>query len=204
MKDGYYANYESDNQFSINITATDGSGAATSLSAQINVTDVYEGGGGGFTYLLYGDEEFYSNFEAGQLDADDSLYDTSSNGMGKVGLYEKAKGELTLANKAFATLEDVDLFQIVDSIYSTTLSAGSYNVQVRNTIWDFGNNEFGSVKSFKIVNEFGLNQAALAYNHGDYFNDTLNFTADGMSSYFVELTGDMFDDAQYEITLDIV
>ncbi len=156
-------------------------------------------------YLPYGDEAETGMKDAGELDANDSFIDNSSDGIGKVAVYgDFAKGELTQAQKG-SQLADIDIYQLVDMAYGsdTTLSQGTYELTVSEFDWDISNAEYiGGVSSFRIMKE-GMYTIAEQSNHVNISADTLTFDADGTSNYFVEIIGDGLGDAQYEIDFDL-
>jgi hypothetical protein len=74
---------------------------------------------------------------------------------------------------------------------------------VSNDTWDFSNENYvGNVSNFKIIDSTGSTKASQAF-HSDYSGDTLTFTAVEGLSYYVQVTGISYDDAQYEISFDI-
>ena len=131
------------------------------------------------------------------------MTDVASDGFGKVGLFSMAQGETTNA-KAVSGFADVDLYQMVDDISVTTLTAGSYAVKVSNMTWDFGNADYAAnIASFKVIDHTGLVLGEQT-SHMNFVSDTVNITTSSSSDYFVQVTGTTLADAQYEITFDVI
>ena len=144
--------------------------------------------------------------DAGAKDADDSFNDSSSDGMGRAELTGyPSKGELTQANKAANASADVDIYELVADLSSpeTSLANDEYFVTISSTDWDLVNTSDGGIASFKIWDS-NETEVAAENTYAASTADTLNFNADGSSSYFVEITGDGLGDAQYEIIFDVV
>jgi hypothetical protein len=165
---------------------------------------VTSGSGFSFNYLPTNDEKGW--FEAaGSVDANDYLFDANSDGFGKVSLYTTAKGELTsLQSEVPGIYADWDLYHMVDMTSGYTLTPGNYAVKVSNATWDYLNEDYiGNVSSFKVITHTNSVVGEQAF-HGDYYADTVAFTAYANTDYFVQVEGSLFGDAQYEITLDII
>ena len=110
---------------------------------------------------------------------------------------------MTPDNAASGLLADTDTYQLVDITSGTTLTAGTYDVKVSNDTWDDTNEDYtGNVQNFRIIDSTGTTKASQAF-HLDFVNDTLTFTAVDGLSYYVQVTGMSYDDAQYEISFDI-
>jgi hypothetical protein len=162
------------------------------------------GSGYSYSYLANNDEQSW--FEAaGSLDANDYLNDLHSDGFGKVSLYTTAKGELTNSQSEMPGIyADWDLYHMVDMTSGNTLTPGNYAVKVSNTTWDYLNEDYlGNVSSISVIDHLGFVIGQQAF-HGDYYADTVTFTAYANSDYFVQVEGSLFADAQYEISLDII
>ena len=146
---------------------------------------------------VYGDEKGGDkDFTAGAYDASDDLTSPDSDGIGWILKSVKSFGETTTA-KGEARGIDLDYFQLINSHSSPKLTGSEeYKITVADEAWN--DSDTGNIARVQVKDQDG-NNISLTNSGNDY-----TFTANGSSEYFLEIMGEVGEDAQYSMIFDIV
>ena len=146
---------------------------------------------------VYGDEKGGDKaFTAGAYDASDDLASPNSDGIGWILKSVKSFGETTTA-KGEARGIDLDYFQLINSHSSPKLTGSEeYKITVADEAWN--GSDTGDIARVLVKDQDG-NNVSLTNSGNDY-----TFTANGSSDYFLEIMGEVGEDAQYSVIFDIV
>ena len=112
-------------------------------------------------------------------DAPSSVYNTT---------YRLAEGKWAYGNLAESFLRDEDVYSL------GSLSSGYYSLDVEKWTWDYDNFAYGNVSKFSLLNSYG-SVVETSYGH---FSD-INFTVETSSTYYVNIEGPSYSEAQYRV-----